>query len=120
MLVGEEGRFVEGRGDESFVVGVGRRAIRVPLLAKMCLALSLLVILLLFPLLLLFLVTIIIGTISDKMTNLTTLEAGALSLCLAFVGMLLATFERCLETLDDESHFFLVKPDRLNLCHLAR
>jgi hypothetical protein len=68
----------------------------------------------------LILVTIIIGTISNKVTNLTTLEAGALSLCLALVGMLLATFERCLETFDDEGHFFLVKPGRLNLRHLAR
>jgi hypothetical protein len=75
MLVGEEGRLVEGGGGESFVVGVGRRTIRVPLLAKVCLALSLLVRLLLFPLVPLFLVTIIIGTISDKMTNLTTFEA---------------------------------------------
>jgi hypothetical protein len=57
MLVWENGRFVEGRGGESFVVGVGRRTIRVPLLAKVCLALSLLVSLLIFPLLLLFLVT---------------------------------------------------------------
>ena len=71
MLVGEEGRLVEGGGGESFVVGVGRRTIRVPLLSKVCLAL----ILLLFPLVPLFLVTIIIGTISDKMTNLTTFEA---------------------------------------------
>jgi hypothetical protein len=75
MLIGEEGRFVEGGGGESFVVRVGRRTIRVPLLAKMCLTLSLLVSLLLFPLVPLLLVTIIIGTISDKMTNLTTLEA---------------------------------------------
>jgi hypothetical protein len=76
----------------------------------MCLALCLLVGLLLFPLfaLSLFLVTVIIGTVSNKMTNLTTLEAGALPLCLALVGMLLATFERRLETLDDEGHFFLV------------
>jgi hypothetical protein len=74
-LVGEEGRFVEGGGDESFIVGVGRRTIRVPLLAKVCLALSLLVSFLLFPLVPLFLVTLIIGTISDKMTNLTTFEA---------------------------------------------
>jgi hypothetical protein len=110
MLVGEEGRFVKGRGGESFVVGVGRRTIRVPFLAKVCLSLSLLVSLLLFPLLLLFLVTIIIGTISDKMTNLTTLEAGALSLRLAFVGMLLATFERRLEALDDEGHFIPFSP----------
>ena len=43
MLVGEEGRLVEGGGGETFVVGVGRRTIRVPLLAKVCLALSLLV-----------------------------------------------------------------------------
>ena len=56
----------------------------------MCLALGLLVVLLLFPLVPLFLVTIIIGTISDKMTNLTTLEAGALPLRLVLVGVLLA------------------------------
>jgi hypothetical protein len=59
-LVGEERRFVEGRGGESFVVGVGRRTIRVPLFSKVCLALSLLVNLLVFslPILYLFLVTI--------------------------------------------------------------
>ena len=122
MLVGEERRFVEGGGGESFVVGVGRRAIRIPLLSKVCLALGLFVGLLLFPLsaLPLFLVTIIIGTVSNKVTNLTTLEAGALSLRLALVGMLLAIFERRLEALDDESHFVLIQPDCLNLCHLAR
>ena len=54
------------------------------------------------------------------MTNLTTLEAGAFSLRLALVGMLLATFERRLEALDDEGHFILIEPDRLNLHHLAR
>ena len=75
MLIGEEGRLVKGGGGESFVVGVGRGAIRIPLLSKVCLALSLLVSLLLFPLVPLFLVTIIIGTISDKMINLTTFEA---------------------------------------------
>jgi hypothetical protein len=32
-LVGEEGRFVEGGGGESLIVGVGRGAIRIPLLA---------------------------------------------------------------------------------------
>jgi hypothetical protein len=74
-LIWEEGQFVEGGGGESFVVGVGRRTIRVSLLAKVCLALSLLVSFLLLPFVPLFLVTIIIGTISDKMTNLTTLEA---------------------------------------------
>jgi hypothetical protein len=41
-------------------------------------------------------------------TNLTTLEAGALSLRLALVGMLLVTFERRLEALDDEGHFVLI------------
>jgi hypothetical protein len=64
------------------------RAIRVPLFAKVCLALRFLVSLLLFPLLFLILVTIIIRTVSNKMTNLTTLEAGALPLRLALVGML--------------------------------
>jgi hypothetical protein len=59
-----------------------------------CLALRFLVSLLLFPLLFLILVTIIIRTVSNKMTNLTTLEAGALPLRLVLVGMLLATFER--------------------------
>jgi hypothetical protein len=44
------------------------------------------------PIPFLFLVTFIIGTVSNKVTSLTTLEAGALSLCLALVGMLLATF----------------------------
>jgi hypothetical protein len=93
-LVREEGRLVEGRGGESFVVGVGRRAIRIPLLAKVRLTLRLLVGFLFLPLPALFLslVTIIIGTFSNKVTSLTTLEAGALSLCLALVGMLLATF----------------------------
>jgi hypothetical protein len=94
MLIGEERRFVEGRGGKSFVVGVGRRTIRVSFFSKVCLALSLLVNLLVLslPILSLFLVTIIIGTVSNKVTNLTTLEAGALSLRLALVGMLLATF----------------------------
>jgi hypothetical protein len=110
MLVGEERRLVEGRGGESFVVEVERRTIQVPFFSKVCLALSLLVNLLVLslPILSLFLVTIIIGTVSNKVTNLTTLEAGALSLCLDLVGMLLATFERRLEALDDEGHFVLI------------
>jgi hypothetical protein len=93
MLVGEERRLVEGRGGESFVVGVGRRAIRIPLLAEVSLALCLLVRLLFLPLPAFFLslVTIIIRTISNKVNSLTTFEAGALSLRLALVGMLLAT-----------------------------
>jgi uncharacterized membrane protein YdjX (TVP38/TMEM64 family) len=41
----------------------------------MCLALGLLVILLLLPFVPFFLVTFIIGTVSNKMTNLTTFEA---------------------------------------------
>ena len=40
--------------------------------------------------------------------NLTTLEAGALPLRLALVGVLLATFERRLEALDDEGHFIFI------------
>jgi hypothetical protein len=92
-LVGEERRCVEGRGGESFVVGVGRRTIRVPLFAEVSLALCLLVGLLLFPLpaFLLFLVISVVGIISYKMTILTALEAGALPLRLVLVGMLLAT-----------------------------
>ena len=73
-LVGEEGLLVEGGGGESFIVGVGG-AIRIPLLSDVCLALGLLVILLLFPFVPLFLVTVVIGAVSDKMTNLTALEA---------------------------------------------
>jgi hypothetical protein len=63
-LVGEERRFVEGRGGESFVVGVRRRTIRVPLFAKVRLALRLLVDLLFLLLLMSFvsLVILIIGT----------------------------------------------------------
>ena len=88
--LGEEGRLVEGGGGESFIVGVGRGAIRIPLLAKMCLALCLLIVLLL-PLVPLILVTIIVETVSNKMTKLTTFEAGALPLRLVLVGVLLAT-----------------------------
>ena len=77
MLVGEESRFVEGSGGESLIVGVGGGAIRIPLLAEMRLALGLLVILFLFPLPIfpLLLVTIIFGTVSNKMTKLTAFEA---------------------------------------------
>ena len=73
--LGEEGRLVEGGGGESFIVGVGRGAIRIPLLAKMCLTLCLLIVLLLLPLVPLILITIIVGTVSNKMTKLTTFEA---------------------------------------------
>ena len=79
-----------------------------PTLCQVCLALRFLVSLLLFPLLFLILVTVIIGTISNKMANLTTLEAGVLPLRLALVGVLLATFERRLKALDDEGHFIFI------------
>jgi hypothetical protein len=86
-LVGEERRFVEGRGGESFVVGVRQRTIRVPLFAKVRLALRLLVGLLILPPPMSFvsLVIFIIGTLSNKMTCFTTLEAGTLSFCLVLV-----------------------------------
>ena len=85
-LVGEERQLVEG---ESFVVGVGRRAIRIPFFAKVRLALRLLVGLLLLPLpaLFLFLVISIIRTICYEMTSLTAFKTGALSLCFALVGI---------------------------------
>jgi hypothetical protein len=106
-LVGEERRLVEGRGSESFIVGVGRRAIRIPLFAKVCLALRLLVGLLLLPLpaLFLFLVISIIGTICYEMTSLTALEAGALSLCFVLVRVLLTSFQCGLEVLYDYPNF---------------
>jgi hypothetical protein len=86
-FVGEERRLVEGRGSESFVVEVRRGAVRVPFLSKVCLALCLtVVLLLLLPALFLFLVTIIIGTICNKVTSLTAFKAGALSPCFALVG----------------------------------
>jgi hypothetical protein len=92
-LVGEERRLVKGRGGEPFIVGVGQQTIRVPFFAEVRLALCLLVGLLLLPLptFLLFLVISIVGTICYKMTILTTFKAGAFSLRLALVGMLLAT-----------------------------
>jgi hypothetical protein len=86
-FVGEEGRLVEGRGGESFVVGVRRRAVRVPFLSEMCLALCLPValFLLLLPALFLSLDTIIIRTICYKVTSLTAFEARALSPCFILV-----------------------------------
>jgi hypothetical protein len=66
-----------------------------------CLALGLPIalFLLFLPELSLFLVTRVIGTVCNKVTSLTALEAGAFSLCLVFVGILLASFKRGLETL---------------------
>jgi hypothetical protein len=102
-FVGEERRLVEGRGSESFVVRVRGRAIRVPFLSEVCLALCLPValFLILLPALFLSLVTIIIGTICYKVTSLTAFEAGALSPCFIFVGVLLVSFQCGLEALDD-------------------
>jgi hypothetical protein len=87
-FVGEERRLVEGRGSESFIVGVGRRAVRVPFLSKVRLALCVPValLLLLLPALFLSLVTIIIGTICNKVTSLTAFEAGAFPLVLLLEG----------------------------------
>ena len=86
----------------------------------MCLALRLLVVLLLFPLsTLLFLVTIIIGTICNKVTSLTAFEAGALPTCLTLGGIFFASFECGLQALDDKRHFIIVEPDSLYLCYLT-
>jgi hypothetical protein len=100
-FVGEERRLVEGRGSKSFIVGVGRRAVRVPFLSEVCLALCLLValLLLLLPALFLSLVTIIIGTICNKVTSLTAFEAGALSPFLFLLGYSLRPFSAVLKRL---------------------
>ncbi len=68
----------------------------------MCLALRLLVVflLLLLPILFLFLVINVIGTLCYEMTSLTTFEAGALSPCFTLVGVRLASFQCHLEALD--------------------
>jgi hypothetical protein len=111
-FVGEERRLVEGRGNESFAVGVGRRSVRVPFLSKVRLALCLPVALLflLLPALFLFLVTIIIGTICNKVTSLTAFEVGALSPCFVLVGVLLASFKSGLEGLMISAISFLLSP----------
>jgi hypothetical protein len=111
VFIGEENRLVEDRGSESFVVGVGRGAVRVPFLSKVRIALCLPVALLflLLPALFLSLVTIIIGTICNKVTNLTAFEARALSPCFVLVGVLLASFKCGLEALDDNRHLIFVE-----------
>jgi hypothetical protein len=75
-----------------------------------CLALRLLVVflLLLLPVLFLSLVIIVIGALCYEMTSLTAFEAGALSLCFVLVGVFLASFERGLETFDDEGHLIFI------------
>jgi hypothetical protein len=101
-FVGEERRLVEGRGSESFVIRVGRGAVRVSFLSKVRLTLCLPVALLLLflPILFLFLVIIIIGALSYEMISLTAFETGALSPCFVLVGVLLASFQCGLEALD--------------------
>jgi hypothetical protein len=86
-----------------------------------CLAFRLLVNLLFlpFPILFLFLVIIIIGALSYKMTSLTAFEAGALSLCLILGGIFFASFERGLEALDDKHHLIFIESGSLHLSYLA-
>jgi hypothetical protein len=86
-----------------------------------CLAFRLPVVLLPFPLPALFLslVIIIIWALCNEMTSLTTFETGALSPCFVLVGVLLASFKRGLEALDDKRHFIFIDPGSLHLCHLA-
>jgi hypothetical protein len=121
-FIGEERRFVESRGSQSFIVGVGWRTVGVPFLSKVRLALRFPIILLslLPPMLFLCLVIIIIGTLCYKMTSLTAFEAGVFSPCLILVGVFLASFQGGFEALDDERHFVLIGPGSLHLCYLAR
>jgi hypothetical protein len=56
------------------------------------------------------LVIFIIGTLSNKITSLTTFEAGALSPCFVLVGVLLTSFKRGLEALDDKRHLIFIEP----------
>jgi hypothetical protein len=69
--------------------------------------------------LLLWLVIIVIGALSNKVTSLTAFEAGALSPCFILVGVLFVSFECGLEALDDKRHFFIIEPNSLHLCYLA-
>jgi hypothetical protein len=64
--------------------------------------------LLLLPISFLCLVIFIIGTLSNKVTSLTSFEAGALSPCFVLVGVFLASFERGLETFDDVGHLIFI------------
>jgi hypothetical protein len=53
------------------------------------------------------------------MTSLTAFEAGVLSSCFVLVGVLLATFKRGLEALDDKRHLIFIEVGSLYSCHLA-
>jgi hypothetical protein len=76
----------------------------------MCLALCLLVlfIFLLLPVLFLSQVIVVIGALCYEMSSLTAFEAGALSPCFILGGVLFASFERGLETFDDEDHLIFI------------
>jgi hypothetical protein len=77
------------------------------------------ILLLLLPMSFLSLVIFIIGTLSNKMTSLTAFEARALSPCFVLVGVLFASFECGLETLDDKRHFIFIETGSLHLSYLA-
>jgi hypothetical protein len=76
MLIGKEGGFVGDEGGKSLVVGVERREVQAPFIfyVRLTLLLPIEVLILLLPFLVLVLVIFIIGTLSNKMTELTALE----------------------------------------------
>jgi hypothetical protein len=86
---------------------------------RLALCLPVVLLYLLLPTLVLYLVTIIIRTICNKVTSLTAFKAGALSLYFILVGVLLASFKCSLEALDDKRHLIFVEASSLHLCHLA-
>jgi hypothetical protein len=87
---------------------------------RFALCLPIVLFLLLLPSLFLSLVILIIGTLCNKMTRLTTFEARTLFPRFVLVGVLLASLQCGLEALDHKRHFVLVKPGSLHLCHLVR
>jgi hypothetical protein len=86
---------------------------------RLALCLPVVLLFLLLPALFLSLVTIIIGTVCNKVTSLTAFEAGAFSPCFIPVGLLLASFECGLEALDDKRHLIFIKSDSLHLSYPA-
>jgi hypothetical protein len=86
---------------------------------RLALCLPVVLLFLLLPALLLSLVTIIIGTVCNKVTSRTAFEAGAFSLYFISVGVLLASFECGLETLDDKRHIIFIESGSLHLSYLA-
>jgi hypothetical protein len=75
--------------------------------------------LLLLHFLILYLVILIIGTLSNKITSLTALEAQTLSSLFVLVGVVFASFQCGLEALYYKRHFLLIKSSRLHLCKLV-